>query len=109
MALSWFDTTEVDAFAQWAVAELGKRMPPKTLERNDRKAFERLGKMNEAVSEKARALAPRLNFYKRARLGSRIKWGMKEAGYPAEFTETFTYELLTVLTVASRAGNVKKQ
>jgi hypothetical protein len=100
---------EVDAFAQWAVAELGKRMPPATLERNDRKAAERLGRMNEAVSERARALAPRLNLFKRARLGNRIKWAMKEAGYPDGFVDTFTYELLTVVTVAARDPNVKKK
>jgi hypothetical protein len=106
----WFDMKEVDAFAQWAVTELGKRVPAKRLDVNDRKALERLGKMNDVISDKARDIAPRLNLFKRARLGNRVKWAMKEAGYPAEFIDTFTYELLTVITVAARAPapNVKK-
>jgi len=106
--IGWFDMQEVDAFAQWTVAEIGKRIPPGTLERSDRKAADRMSRMNDAISAKARELAPRLNFFKRARLGNRVKWGMKEAGYPEGFIDTFTYELLTVVTVAARDPNVKK-
>jgi len=107
--MGWFDTKEVDAFTQWAVSELSKRMPPETLDKADRKAADRLSRMNDAISERARELAPRLNLYKRARLGNRVKWAMKEAGYPDKFIDTFTYELLTLLTVSARAPTVKKQ
>ena len=105
MALGWFDTKEVDAFAQWAVEELRRRMPPDSLERSDRKAADRLHRMNEAISDRARSLAQsrKLNVYKRARLGSRVKWAMKEAGYPEAFVEAFTYELVTLVTVAARS------
>lgn len=102
MALDWFNTKEVDAFANWVVADLLKRLPPRSLGGDyDTKTADRLQRMNEAVSGRAWELAAKhkLNFYKRARLGSRVKWGLKEAGYPEPFVDAFTYELLKVVTV----------
>lgn len=104
MKFKWLDTGEVDRFAQWVVAELVRRLPPASLGPADKKLGERLHRMNEAVSERATTLAfgERLNFYKRARLANQVKWGLREAGYPDAFVETFTYELATLITVASR-------
>ena len=66
---------------------------------------DRIHRMNLAVSERARALAAqKLNFYKRARLGNRINWALKEAGYPDAFADAFTHELMVVLTVAAPRG-----
>lgn len=101
----WFDTKEVDVFAQWVVDDLVRRMPPASLGRADRKFGERVQRMTEAISARARefALAQRPNFYKRATLGNRVKWALKEAGYPEEFIAAFTTELITLVTVARRA------
>lgn len=101
MALEWFNTKEVDAFAQWVVEDLLKRMPPESLGRYDKKTADRLHRMNEAVSSRARELVAKhkLNVYKRGRLGNRVKWGLKEAGYPDAFADAFTYELLKVLSL----------
>ena len=41
-----------------------------------------------------------LNVYQRARLGNRVKWALKEAGYPPDFVDALTYELVTVITIA---------
>jgi hypothetical protein len=43
------------------------------------------------------------NVYKRARLGNRVKWALKEAGYPQAFADTFTYELVRVVTLAAKS------
>ena len=43
-----------------------------------------------------------LNLYKKARLGNRVQWALKEAGYPEEFVEAFTRELVTHVALASR-------
>jgi hypothetical protein len=103
---SWFDTKEVDAFAQWVIDELLKRLSPDSLERpeRDRKMGDRVHRMTEAISDRARemARAHQFNFYKRARLGNRVKWALKEAGYPDEFVTAFTTELITLVTVAGR-------
>jgi hypothetical protein len=105
MKIKWLDTGEVDRFAQWVVAELTQRLPAASLGPADKKLTDRVRRMNEIVSERARALAvgERLNFYKRARLANKVKWGLREAGYPEAFVDTFTYELATLITVASRS------
>jgi len=38
----------------------------------------------------------------RRALGNRIKWALAEAGYPSDFVETLTFELVTVVTLVSR-------
>ena len=66
---------------------------------------DRVHRMTEAISDRARdmAKAHRFNFYQRARLGNRVKWALKEAGYPGEFVTAFTTELITLVTVAGRS------
>jgi hypothetical protein len=103
---AWFDTTQVDSFAQEVIDDLVKRVPPASLPLDyGKKAGERLHRMTEVMSSRMRAFAGahRPNIYKRARLGNRVKWAMKEAGYPDAFVEAFTYELVTLVTLASRA------
>jgi hypothetical protein len=49
-----------------------------------------------------------LNIYKKARLGNRVRWALREAGYAPEFTDALSYELVTVATLASRqAGRTR--
>jgi hypothetical protein len=101
----WFDTAEVDRFAQWLVDDLLKRMPPASLPLDaGKKAGERLHRMTEVVSERIHAFgsAQKPNVYKRARLGNRVKWAMKEAGYPDAFVDAFTYEIITLVTLVAR-------
>jgi hypothetical protein len=104
MKLRWFDTGEVDRFAEWVVAQVVQRLPPATLGIPERKLGERIRRMNDWVSAHAAELAvrERPNFYQRARLASRVKWGLREAGYPEAFVETFTYEFATLVTLAAR-------
>ena len=100
----WFRSKEVDAFADSVIADLVKGFPPTGVEAPAKKAAERLRKAHSAVFRRVEdfARAHSLNLYKRARLGSRIKWGLGEAGYPSEFVEALTIELLEVVTLASR-------
>jgi hypothetical protein len=99
--LKWFDTTEVDSFAGALVAEVERRMPAQSLPLEDPKALKRVARMTDVLSNQVRGFAAshRLNVFKRARLGSRVKWALKEAGYPAAFVDAFTYELITLLAV----------
>jgi hypothetical protein len=41
--------------------------------------------------------------YKKARLGNRFKWALREAGYPAGFVDSLTYELTAFVTVKAGA------
>ena len=105
MIFSWFDTGEIDEFALSIAAELVKRVAPAALEARDEKAAKRLRNTHHAVFSRAEQFARthRLNVYKRARLGNQFKWALKEAGYPAEFVQAWTYELVTLITLKAAA------
>lgn len=103
--LQWFDTQEIDEFTRSIATELVKRVPPSTLDARTRKAAERLRNTHDAIFARAGKFARthQLNVYKRARLGNGFRWALKEAGYPPEFVESWTYELVTLITVGPAA------
>lgn len=98
----WFRTQEVDELAAAIAAELVKRVPPGALESRTRKAAERLRNTHDAIFARAGKFARThpLNVYKRARLGNQFRWALKEAGYPPEFVESWTYELAILVTLS---------
>jgi hypothetical protein len=103
--LAWFNCKEVDEFADGVVADLAKRVPPSAVGSPAKKTAERLKSTNDMIFARADAFArsQRLNIYKKAHLGNRVKWALKEAGYPQDFVDALTYELVTVVTLASGA------
>ena len=102
--LGWFDTREVDEFADSVVAELQQRFPPSGVDLSTRKAIDRVMKNVERLGARVAEFgrARKLNVYKKARFGNRIKWALKEAQYPQLFVDVMTQELITQLTLASR-------
>lgn len=104
MLLKWFDSKEVDAFADSLVAELRERYPPSGIQLPAAKAIERLrrtfGLMFGRID--AFAHATPLNVYKKARLGNRVQWALKEAGYAEDFVDAFVRELITHLELLPR-------
>jgi hypothetical protein len=101
IVLKWFDSTEVDKFADWLTSELLKRYPPTGLDADPKKATRRLQKVHDNLFRRLEAFAREhtLNLYTRARLGNRVKWAMREAGYPPNFVEAFSHEVVTVISV----------
>ena len=104
---AWFDCSEVDAFVDGIIADLVKRLPPERVELPGKKATERLRKTHDSIFRRVDAYASsvRLNLYKKAHLGNRFLWALKEAGYPEEFVDALTHELVTAVTLASRRRN----
>jgi hypothetical protein len=103
--IGWFDCRAVDEFAEKAVADLVKRVPPGSLAAPAKNTAKRLKSANDMIFARAQAFARAqpLNLYKKARLGNRVKWALRDAGYPAEFADALTHELVTVVTLASRS------
>lgn len=103
--LGWFDCRAVDAFADAAVADLVKRVPPSSIAAPAKNTAKRLKSANDMIFGRAEAFARShpLNLYKKAHLGNRVKWALREAGYSGEFVDALTYELVTVVTLASGA------
>jgi hypothetical protein len=100
----WFDTREGDSLAREIVADLIKRAPPSTLPAKDKKTATRLRNTHDAIFARAGKFARthKLNVYKKARLANQFQWALKDAGYPPEFVESWTYELATLVTLSSR-------
>jgi hypothetical protein len=101
--LGWFDFRSVDALADGIVADLVKRVPP-SARLSSAKEVQRLRRANDVVFARAEAFAraERPGFYRKARLGNRVRWGLRDAGYPAEFADILSEELAAVVTLASR-------
>src|SRR5262245_27751594 len=99
----WFDFREVDAFADDVVADLLKRSPPAGLHTAGKKAAERMRRAPDVIFSRAQTFAreKRPGFYRKARLGNRVRWGLKEAGYPDEFAAALSEELVAVVTLAA--------
>lgn len=100
---SWFDTKEVDSLAASIADELVKRVPPSGLESRTKTAAERLRNTHDAIFARAGKFARthKLNVYKKARLGNQFRWALKEAGYPSEFVESWTFQLVTLITLGA--------
>ncbi len=101
----WFETRELDALAAAIAAELVQRVPPSALDARTKKAADRLRNTHDAIFARAGKFARthRLNLYKKARFGNQFRWALKEAGYPPEFVDSWTYELVTLITLSSTA------
>lgn len=99
--LKWFQTQEVDQFSDSLIKEIVTRYPPEGRDTDVKKANQRLQKVLKSVFRQIEVFANEhtLNIYKKARLGNRIKWAMREAGYPLNFSESFTHEVVTVISV----------
>jgi hypothetical protein len=99
----WFDTTEVDELVRAITVELVKRVPPTPLPVSDKKMAIRLRNTHDAVFARAGKFARthKLNIYEKARFGNQFRWALKDAGYPPEFIDSWTHEMVTLVTLAS--------
>ena len=100
----WFDTRDIDEFARSIASELIKRVPPTSLDSRKKKTVGQLKSSHHAIFTRAENFARThpLNVYKRARVGNSFRWALKEAGYPADLVEAWTYELVTLITLQSK-------
>ena len=102
---NWFDTKEMDEFASSIAAELIKRVPPSSLDSGKKKTAGQLKSSHHAIFTRAENFARThsLNIYKRARVGNSFRWALREAGYPADLVEAWTYELVTLIALEGSA------
>lgn len=109
MICAWFKSKDIDEFADALVAEVRRRFPPTGIELSAKKGAERLGKIHQALFARVIVFARgnKLNLYRKARLGNRVKWGLLDAGYPNRFVDAFVHELLTTVVVESKSNAVK--
>ena len=86
---------EIDDFAEALVREFAGRFPPQ-------KTFDAapLARAIDEVCSKAKAFQreKRLGVYGKARVGTAFKIALKNAGYPGDFVDAFTRQLLLLMS-----------
>ena len=104
MLSGWFNTKELDEFADSLVAELVEHFPPAGERLSGKKTFQRLRKAFGATFARIDSFARshELNLYRKAHFTNHVRWALKEAGYPKDFVDTMTQELLAHVTLESR-------
>jgi hypothetical protein len=103
MLRRFFDTTEVDQFAEWIIGEFKRELPPA---RNPpaKNVGDRANKLDQAIAKRTLEFVKtaRLNFYKKAHLAARVRDGMTANGYSETFVKSISYDLLNRLQQAKR-------
>jgi hypothetical protein len=99
---SFFNTAEVDQFADWIVAEVKRSLPPA----GAKNIAGRADKLNVTIAKKTGELvqSTKLNIYKKARLAARVREGMNALGYSQSFVKSFSLDLLARLQAASKSS-----
>lgn len=91
----FFDTSEVDKFADWVVGEFKRELPP-ARDRPPKNVANRTNKLDQVIENKTREFVKttKLNIYKKARFASRVREGMSALGYPDSMVKSITYDLI---------------
>jgi hypothetical protein len=110
MLLDWFSRKHVDEFADSIVAELLQRFPQSDSEVATTKSAEKAMKTLDRIFLRIGAFAVerRPNLYQKACFGNRIKWALKEAGYPAPFVQVATEKFVAYMAFASSQGSASR-
>jgi len=103
--LKWHSTREVDEFAKTIAADLTKRVPAEGVDLSNKKALKKLLRTQNSIFDQVENFARdrNLNLYQKASFGNTLKWAMKEAGYASATVDAWTHELVTYLTLKSKA------
>ena len=98
----WFDIAEIDELAPWMAEELAARVSPAVLDLHEKKAVVKLRNAQDAVFDRARKLSPtqELNIDQKAGFGNQFR----DAGYPWDFVESWTRDLITALATHPATG-----
>jgi hypothetical protein len=99
----FFDTSAVDTFATWVVAELSKSIPPGRIDDASKQIAKRREQVDERIRRHVQGLASteRLNIYQKAKLGTRLQQALEAAGYTQAFSKPFAYAVVKLVAVAS--------
>lgn len=98
---NFFKTAHVDAFADQIVKAFVKAAPPAQMADPSRKAAKKRDQLDEQVRRQAEQFARdhRLNVFQKARLGSQLQDGLEQAGYSAELSKVYSYEVTKLVAL----------
>jgi hypothetical protein len=99
----FFDTAEVDKFAELVLSEVERALPVGN-DPNIKNVSDRTNTLDQRISRQLETFtqSTRLNVYKKARLTARVREALTRQGYPAKFVEAFSLDLLNRIQKASK-------
>ncbi len=105
MAFNWFDTKEVEEFAVLLGNDFCQRLSVSLASENTRETTRALDGATHVVFARVDkfVMTRRLNFYKKACFGNKLKWHLKDAGYPDAIVDP------VVLAVVKRLSDRQTQ
>lgn len=88
---------EVEEFAVALAREFSTRFPPGTQSAGE---AQRLARAVDEICNRARAFQRerKLGIYGRAKIGTSFKFELKNSGYPDEFIDSLTHQVLLVMS-----------
>ncbi len=93
---SFFNTAEVDRFADWVIDEFKRELPP-ARHPPAKDVSNRANKLDQMIANKTGEFVrtAKLNLYKKARFASRVREGLRSLGYSDAFVKSITYNLIS--------------
>lgn len=87
--LKWFDAAAAEAQADEVVAEIGHIVPKSALEEAGGNRKKQVAKLDQTIDRHRRkAAAAGYNIYKKAKFANRVKWKLRDEGYPDDFIDS---------------------
>ena len=86
--LKWFDAAAAEAQADEVVSEIGHIVPKSALEESGGGRKKQIAKLDQTIDRHRRkASVASYNIYKKAKFANRVKWKLRDEGYPDEFID----------------------
>lgn len=87
--LSWFDAGPAESQADQAVAEIGRLVSKDELSGEEGVRKKQVAKLDQTIDRHRRlAAAAGYNVYKKAKFANRVKWRLRDGGYPDDFVDS---------------------
>jgi hypothetical protein len=87
--LKWFNAAAAEAQADEVVAEIERLVPKAALEAASGERKKQVAKLDQTIDRHRRqASVAAYNIYKKAKFANRVKWKLRDAGYPDEFIDS---------------------
>ena len=87
--LKWLDASEATKQADDAVAEIGKLVPPAELANDANSRAKHIRKLSGTINKhRHKNGTTGYNIYQKSKFANRVKWLLRDAGYPDDFIDS---------------------
>ena len=93
--LKWLDATEAEKQADAATEEVERLVPPTALTGGTDVRKKQIQKLDRMIAnQRSRYTAARYNIYQKAKYANRVKWRLRDGGYPNDFIDSLVRLLI---------------